>query len=103
MTNQTNSADSVDLELAKEELRRDISLMEDLESLRTDERFQRVFIEDFCDRVVKAETAQLISQNEYVREAALEKIKAAKYLEAYMSYVVDCGNAAKTDLLEGGL
>jgi len=101
MTNQTNSADSNDLELAKEALRKDVSLAEDLEGLQNDERFQRVFLENFCKTVVEEEAKQLISANEMVREAALEKIKAAKYLEAYMSYIKDVGNAAKEDLLKG--
>lgn len=101
MTNQINSADSIDLELAKEALRKDVSLAEDLEGLQNDERFQRVFLENFCKAVVEEETKQLISANELVRAAALEKIKAAKYFEAYMNYIKDVGNAAKEDLLKG--
>lgn len=100
MTNQTT--DSVELEEAREILRKEVQLGEDLEYLQKDERFQRVFTENFCKNVVEQETYQLVSQNELVREAALEKIKAARYFEAYIDYVRDVGNAAKAELLDGG-
>ena len=103
MTNQNNSTDSVELELARESLRKDVELAEDLADLMQNDKFINVFVENFCKTVVAEETKRLISQNEIVREAALDKIKAAKYLEAYMDYVKDCGTAAKADLLEGGL
>lgn len=102
MTNPHNSTDSIELELAKESLRKDVQLAEDLEGLMQDQRFQNVFIENFCKTVVESEAKQLISGNEIIRDAALEKIKAAKYLEAYMDYVKDCGDASKADLLNGG-
>ena len=99
MTNQTNSTDTVEQE--REQLRKEISLAEDLKSLQEDERFKRVFSEELLDRVVKHETGQLISGNEIIREVALEKIKAAKYLEAFMDYVLSVGVSAKADLLGG--
>ena len=99
MTNQTNSTDTVEQE--REQLRKEISLAEDLKSLQEDERFKRVFSEELLDRVVKYETSQLISGNEIIREVALEKIKAAKYLEAFMDYVLSVGASAKADLLGG--
>lgn len=102
MTNQENSADSIDLELAKEALRSEVKLAEDLESLLNDDKFQKVFMKDFCENVLKNEAAQLISQNEIVRTSALEKIKAVKYFEAYINYIKDVGNAARMELLEGG-
>ena len=101
MINQMNSTDSMELELVKESLRKDVSLAEDLEGLLKDERFQRVFVRNFCTDVVIEETKKLISPNEVIRESSLEKIKAAKYLEAYIDYVADCGIAAKADLAEG--
>lgn len=103
MTNQINSTDSMELELAKESLRKDVALGEDLEGLLKDERFQRVFVKNFCTDVVIEETKQLISQNEIIRDSALEKIKAAKYLEAYIDYILSCGTAAKADLTEGSM
>lgn len=99
MTNQRNSTDTVEQE--REQLRKEISLAEDLKSLQEDERFKRVFSEELLDRVVKYETSQLISGNEIIREVALEKIKAAKYLEAFMDYVLTVGEGAKADLVNG--
>jgi hypothetical protein len=99
MTIQTT--DSVELEQARESLRKDVALAEDLAGLKNDERFIRLIMTNFCKEIVEEQTNQLISANEIIRDGALEKIKAAKFLEAYMDYVTDCGNAAKAELLEG--
>lgn len=101
MTNRMSSTDTVELEIAREELRNEVKKAEMLEALQGDERFIKVIMEGFIEDVVKYESDNLISPNELVREAALNKIKSAKYLKAYMQYVQDCGNAARIELAGG--
>ena len=105
MTNQDNSTDSMELEDAREALRGDIQLGEDLEGLMQDDRFKRVFLENFCKRVIADEVGNLLTSNELVHDQALLKIKAAKALELYMEQIAYNSDAAKDDLAqmsEGG-
>ena len=105
MTNQSNSTDSMELEEAREAIRKDIQLSEDLEGLLQDERFQRVFLENFCKKVIQDEVWNLLTSNEMVHDQALLKIKSAKALELYMESVQYNGDAARADLAqlsEGG-
>jgi hypothetical protein len=101
MTNQEKSTDSVELDNALKGLRYEVALADDLKGLLGDQRFINVFLEDFCKKTVAHEVGQLISANEILREGALEKIKAAKFFEAYMDYVLSCGSAAKSDVAKG--
>jgi hypothetical protein len=101
MTTQTYSTDSVELEIARESLRKEVTLMEAVMQLRENEQFKLVIAEGFLTNVVNNEVSGLISQNEIIRASALDKIKAAQYLKAYLDYVTDCGLAAKMELLEG--
>ena len=68
---------------------------------RENEQFKLVIANGFLTNVVNNEVSGLISQNEIIRASALDKIKAAQYLKAYLDYVTDCGLAAKMELLEG--
>lgn len=101
MTNQSNSTDSIELEQAREELRKEIALAEDMEGLLKDERFKRVFLERFMKEIVQEESMGLISTNEIIREVALDKIKSAKYVQAYIDYTIGRGESAKAEMLEG--
>jgi len=101
MNTQLDSTDSVELEIAREELRKEIAKADALEWLMGTDQFKLVILDGFIKGVVNGEAKQLISPNEIVSAIALDKIKAAKYLEAFMQYVTDCGMAAKMDLAKG--
>jgi hypothetical protein len=101
MTTQAYSTDSVELEIVRESLRKEVVLMEAVMQLRENEQFKLVIADGFMTNVVNNEVSGLISQNEIIRASALDKVKAAQYLKAYLDYVTDCGLASKMELLKG--
>jgi hypothetical protein len=89
------------VEDVRDELNAQVRLGEYVEELAKDDRFKELIIEGFIENVPKFEAINLISGNEIIRDQSLDKIKAAKYLEAYLDYVVDTAGAAKYQLSMG--
>lgn len=73
-----------------------IELAEDLTSLQQDQRFKRVILEGFIDKILNEESINLIHED--LRHDVIGKINAANYLKLYMEYIVNVANGIKEEV-----
>jgi len=70
-----------------------VELARDLEQLQNnDDRFKRVILEGFIDKVLNEASMNVIHPSAEVRDETLGKIEAVSYLKAYFEYVMNTAN-----------
>lgn len=83
----------------KEQLERDISLMQSLQKLKEYKEFKEIitdyYLKDYCAEAVKAST---YSTNN--KEYFLERAKAAGYLEQFFDFIENQGKEAEKSLID---